>query len=476
MKSDKSSFKKVVKKVTKSIQERSAAVASKLKATGKVKTAAPEKVAAATSKEKEKAKSVAKPKTAAKTPPPVPIPENEKPPVLAKLKKKVAAKKALKIPAILLEGDQPTIPAPTGPGQRYALGPVPPPVHLGGVETAGELPEAYGTQQLLLAARDPHWLYARWDLTREQQRKYNALSVDRHLIVKVFMEAIKGEPISIVHVHPESNHWFVPVEQAGKKYLAQLGYFQPDGKWVTISTSGATLTPPDTMSEDVTAQFATIPIDIPFTQLVEMAKEAVRLNVPLTEVVRQLKASGYQIPMQEGTVPVMKWTAEQERALSAIITMDKVRRVWMGSLEITELIRRQLQQEISSMGVMQLGQPTSPVGAITSVSSPFGGVQRGQKSFWFNVNAELIIYGATEPDATVTIGGRRIKLRPDGSFSYRFALPDGKYNLPAMAISADQTDGRAADLSFGRSTAYRGEVGKHPQDPALKPPLVENVS
>jgi len=42
----------------------------------------------------------------------------------------------------------------------------------------------------------------------------------------------------------------------------------------------------------------------------------------------------------------------------------------------------------------------------------------------------LVIYGATDPTASVTIGERRIRLRPDGSFSYRFALPDGNYQLP----------------------------------------------
>src|SRR5438094_6482773 len=36
---------------------------------------------------------------------------------------------------------------------------------------SGELPEAYGTEKLLVAARDPHWLYAHWDLTREQLRE-----------------------------------------------------------------------------------------------------------------------------------------------------------------------------------------------------------------------------------------------------------------------------------------------------------------
>jgi len=133
----------------------------------------------------------------------------------------------------------------------------------------------------------------------------------------------------------------------------------------------------------------------------------------------------------------------------------------MGSLEITELIRRRLAHEISSLGV-------------SSLSSPFGGVEQ-PKGFWFNVNAELIIYGATEPTAKVTLGGHEIKLRPDGSFSYRFALPDGKYNLPAVAVSADNTEAQAADLKFSRETEYIGDVGAHPQDPALKTPLPENI-
>ena len=94
----------------------------------------------------------------------------------------------------------------------------------------------------------------------------------------------------------------------------------------------------------------------------------------------------------------------------------------------------------------------------------------------FNVNAELIIYGATEPDAEVSIGGRLIKLRTDGTFSYRFALPDGDYDLPVVATSSDRSDGRAAGLRFSRATSYRGDVGTHPQDSNLKAPRVENVA
>ena len=195
----------------------------------------------------------------------------------------------------------------------------------------------------------------------------------------------------------------------------------------------------------------------------------------LARDIQQLRATGFPALPDVQTVAAGRWTEAQERALSEIISMDAVRRIWMGSLEITELIRRQFLQEISSQAAAQFSMPSSWSGALGSLSSPFGVREKG-KGFWFNVNAELIIYGATEPDATVTIGGRQIKLRPDGSFSYRFALPDGKYDLPAVALSNDATDSRTAELKFSRSTDYHGDVGRHPQDPSLKPPLVTHVA
>src|SRR4051794_31642217 len=75
----------------------------------------------------------------------------------AKAPEKSPAKSRLQVPPILFEGDKPEKVSASGPGQRYALGPTPPAERL---DTEGELPEAYGTQRLLLTARDPHWLYA----------------------------------------------------------------------------------------------------------------------------------------------------------------------------------------------------------------------------------------------------------------------------------------------------------------------------
>ncbi len=97
--------------------------------------------------------------------------------------------------------------------------------------------------------------------------------------------------------------------------------------------------------------------------------------------------------------------------------------------------------------------PSSPVGkgwkerlklhigspGLFSVSSPVK-KEAGPRSFWLAVNTELIVYGATESNAKLTIQGKPINLKPDGTFSLRFALPDSKQVIPVKAVSSDGVD------------------------------------
>jgi len=376
------------------------------------------------------------------------------------------------VPDILLEGDEPPAPPTRGRGDRYALG-AQPKYEL--PSDMGELPEAYGTGTLFVTARDPHWLYANWDFTDEQLREHNKSAKGGHLAVRVFEGAVRGKPLTEVEVHPESRNWFLHVERGGRNYVAELGYRKKSGgTWVSLATSEPVRTPPDSASDDHSVTFATIPVELSFAQLLALLKQAARDHVPLAEAIEQLRLGGFLGLPDLPAIRALQWTPEQERAMATVISMDSVRRVWMGSLEITELLRRQMLRELSSIGASQLGQISSL--GVSSLSSPFGAGEGGRaRGFWFNVNAELIIYGATEPDATVTIGGRKIQLRRDGSFSYRFALPDGNFDLPAIATCAAGDDTRSAALKFSRHTDYSGDVGVHPQDPALRPPKPENV-
>ena len=345
----------------------------------------------------------------------------------------------LKIPPILLEGDEPISPPMSGPGQKYALGPTTPAGQSGPDEAA--LPEAYGTRKLLLTARDPHWLYAHWDLTPEQQRQYNALSADHHLVVRVAPGTTGARPLTDVHVHPESRHWFIHTERAETRYVAELGYYRPGRQWVMIATSPAAVTPPDTVSTDETMRYATIPAQVRLTPLAALAKQGVPADLPPPDAAR-------------------------ERALAEVINRQVMRQDLGSSAEIPELVRGQGEQEVSAS---QLALSAAPTVEAERVSSPLGAVEQRPKGFWFTINAELVLYGATEPDASVTVGGRPILLRPDGTFSCRYSLPDGAHTVTVSALSAEG-DLRQATLNFSRRTEHRSEVGIAPQDPSLEPP------
>lgn len=380
-------------------------------------------------------------------------------------KKKPAAKEPLKVPTILLEGDASPRPKASGPGSRYALAPEAPQVH---AAPTADLPESYGTGQLFLAARDPHWLYASWDLDKETQKRYNKMSREGHLVLKIFSGGEAGTATPDVHVHPESRNWFVHVPDPETRYHAVLGYYDRAGDWNELSRSRSTMTPPDSPSSDLDAEFATIPTHITFKDLQGAVKGFISENLSLVQAV--LKSIPHSEGSREGArlESLKKWPLAKAAEMAKLVTMDNLRRVWMGSLEITELIRRRLQEDVSSMG---LGAAQAP----SSMASPLGGVPSRERKFWFNVNAELVIYGATQPDASVEIGGQPVKLRPDGSFSFRFSLPDGHYQLPVVAVSPDGEEAREACLQFSRSSDYRGAVTAHPQDSTLRPPRPENI-
>jgi len=183
----------------------------------------------------------------------------------------------------------------------------------------------------------------------------------------------------------------------------------------------------------------------------------------------QFMATGQPDPAWGGAILAAQpgeWTATQEAALAELVGGSILRRDGPASAEIPALIRgesnissaeqaasRQAAQAIAPVSSAGLNQPPPHPGA-----------------FWLNVNAELVLYGATEADAQVIVAGQPVQLRPDGTFSCRFALPDGFYQLAIQASSA-RGDVRQAELDFSRATRYGADTGVQPGDQGLKPPV-----
>lgn len=102
-------------------------------------------------------------------------------------------------------------------------------------------------------------------------------------------------------------------------------------------------------------------------------------------------------------------------------------------------------------------------------SENIGSFGFAQREFFMHVNAEVIFYGGTHPQAKVTIDGKPVTLAPDGSFRYHFVFPDGNYEIPIIATSPDGKETRSATLKFERSTSRVGDVGHTAQPPLAAP-------
>jgi uncharacterized protein YfaP (DUF2135 family) len=75
-----------------------------------------------------------------------------------------------------------------------------------------------------------------------------------------------------------------------------------------------------------------------------------------------------------------------------------------------------------------------------------------EKTFWLKADTEIIVYGATEPDATLTVQGKNVPLAADGSFTLRFYLPDGQQSYPIEATSSDSTMKKQITFNIQKET------------------------
>ncbi len=248
-----------------------------------------------------------------------------------------------------------------------------------------ELPPRYGEDCLVLQVRDPWWAHSYWDLSEsmiDKLRHQHGAKFDSGRWV------LRSYDVSFINFDGTNAHRFFDTGidlGAGNWYL-NLG--SPGTSW------------------------------------------CVDLGIILSDgrFITVLRSNTISLPLDGPS-----WITDEEW----MIPDDEFRRLYGMSIgfgpnvssPVGKLWQERLKKDVSSRGIASM-----------SVTSPGKRVAE-KKDFWLVVDAELIVYGATEPDADVTVQGRPVVLRKDGTFTLRFALPDGKQEIPVVAKSAriDQT-------------------------------------
>jgi hypothetical protein len=109
-----------------------------------------------------------------------------------------------------------------------------------------------------------------------------------------------------------------------------------------------------------------------------------------------------------------------------------------NSPELRELFEERLQRPMAPRAARPRGE---------AVPAP---TARGD--FQLEVDAEVIVYGATQPDARVTLQGEPVRVQPDGTFRVRVEMPNKRQVLPIIASTADGNRRHMVVMAVERNT------------------------
>ncbi len=313
----------------------------------------------------------------------------------------------------------------------------------------GDLPDGYGESRIVLLPRDPQWSYAYWDIpneAKEELRRQGGQQLALRLYDVTDIDLNYQSPHSVQEYLCDelAREWYLPIPVSDRDYVLDIGYRCFDGRWLVLARSASVHIPPVYPSDWVEDIFVTVD----WNETLE-AKTVYQL-VPPTH--RQGMATG-ESPIYDEIWGMAQGMEAQRVAGSVFGSMQHV----PGSVVSSFVHQETVSSYVFPSGVGMWAFPTvsglnmSGVGLGASASAP---PERSRK-FWLIADAELIVYGATEPDATVTIGGRPIKLNPDGTFRFQMSFQDGLIDYPIVAVAADGEQNRAIHMKFTRETPER---------------------
>lgn len=110
-----------------------------------------------------------------------------------------------------------------------------------------------------------------------------------------------------------------------------------------------------------------------------------------------------------------------------------------AGMELQQLLEQRLQR--------RLGRPTE-----TRFGNGARTVEGTHEELNFAIEAELVVYGAANPHAHVTVEGEPVTLRPDGTFAVRMHFPDRRQVVPVVATTADGVEQKTIILGIERNT------------------------
>jgi len=266
---------------------------------------------------------------------------------------------------------------------------------------AQTLDHACQKDRIVVLSRDSYWLHAYWELSRATlSRARAALGQEWHearpilRVLDVSSEDTTSSAerhIRDILIHGGVNNWYIDVLEPPRSYRIDIGYVSRRGKFYVLARSNVVTTPRAGVTDALDENW------------VNVQKHFDRVQTPSSNGNGNGNGSGHHV----------------------------------AHSDLKDLFEERLRRPMNAASLQSLAISALP---------PMG------REFHFQIDAELIVYGATEPNARVTLQGEPVQLRTDGTFTVRFSLPDSRQIIPAVAASADGIEERTIVLAVERNT------------------------
>jgi hypothetical protein len=279
-------------------------------------------------------------------------------------------------------------------------------------------PRPAAQTSVVFLPRDPQWAFVFWELSDNDRRLAMADGASQ-LVLRVADVTGLGAGAAHQHtmqevvVNSHATEWYLPVPLSDRDYRVELGYRVSGGGWKSLAFSSVARVPSLHPSEQILDQF------VPFS--LDTAPQAAAATAVMPAAAPGIHERVYQ---------------------AATSTWRAVGRGSEAFHEVDDNSDQALGLNASGVGMWASGRSES--GA--------GGVATRQRAFWLVADAELIVYGATDPSATLRIGDEIVPLGEDGTFRLQVPFRDGQQLYPITAVAADGEQRRNITLEFARTT------------------------
>ena len=268
--------------------------------------------------------------------------------------------------------------------------------------------------------RDPQWAYVFWELSDVDRRQAMADGSTQLVLRVADVTGLGGgaahqHTLMEVVVNSHATEWYLPVPLSDRDYRVELGYRVASSSWRSLAFSGVARVPALHPSEQVLDQFVPFSLDA----MAPVSDE----NFSVPAATAGIHERIYQVATSTSR------TLGMGRGSEAFHTTD--------SFSLND-------QGLHASGVGRWASGRSESGAGLVAARP--------RSFWLVADAELVVYGATDPAATLRIGEEIVPLAEDGTFRIQVPFRDGQQLYPITAVAADGEQTRHITLNFNRTT------------------------